>query len=91
MSAEVPVSACCKKSKRNRSHAPSVAVIRSKIEIPDRCLPAAGERRHTAKEAWINPKGGHLGRQPRIWPDPVIFNKVLVPWIIRQANGSTAP
>jgi pimeloyl-ACP methyl ester carboxylesterase len=43
------------------------------------------------KEDWINPKGGHLGRQPKVWPDPVIFNKVLVPWIIRQVNGSAAP
>lgn len=43
------------------------------------------------KEAWINPKGGHLGRQPKVWPDPVIFNKVLVPWIVRQANASAAP
>jgi esterase FrsA len=38
------------------------------------------------KEAWINPQGGHLGRQPKVWPDPVIFNKVLIPWIVRQAN-----
>ena len=39
------------------------------------------------KEAWINPRGGHLGRQPRLWPDPMIFNKVLIPWIVRQANA----
>jgi esterase FrsA len=39
------------------------------------------------KEAWINPQGGHLGRQPKAWPDPVIFNKVLIPWIVRTANG----
>ena len=39
------------------------------------------------KEAWINPQGGHLGRQPKIWPDPLIFNKVLIPWIVRQANA----
>jgi len=45
----------------------------------------------TPKEAWINPKGGHLGRQPKVWPDPIIFNKVLVPWVIRQANRSPAP
>jgi esterase FrsA len=38
------------------------------------------------KEAWINPRGGHLGRQPRVWPDPMIFNKILIPWIVRQAN-----
>jgi dienelactone hydrolase len=45
----------------------------------------------TPKEAWINPKGGHLGRQPKVWPDPAIFNRVLVPWVIRQANGNAAP
>jgi esterase FrsA len=39
------------------------------------------------KEAWINPQGGHLGRQPKAWPDPVIFNKVLIPWIVRTANA----
>jgi len=39
------------------------------------------------KEAWINPQGGHLGRQPKVWPDPAIFNKVLIPWVIRQANA----
>jgi hypothetical protein len=35
------------------------------------------------KEAWINPQGGHLGRQVKVWPDPVIFRKVLVPWLVR--------
>jgi cephalosporin-C deacetylase-like acetyl esterase len=36
------------------------------------------------KEAWINPQGGHLGRQVKIWPDPVIFGKILVPWLVRN-------
>ena len=36
------------------------------------------------KEAWINPQGGHLGRQVKVWPDPVIFRKVLVPWLVRS-------
>jgi len=36
------------------------------------------------KEAWINPQGGHLGRQVRVWPDPVIFRKILVPWLARN-------
>jgi cephalosporin-C deacetylase-like acetyl esterase len=35
------------------------------------------------KEAWVNPQGGHLGRQVKIWPDPVIFRKILVPWLVR--------
>ena len=36
------------------------------------------------KEAWINPQGGHLGRQVKIWPDPMIFKKVIVPWLVRN-------
>jgi hypothetical protein len=40
----------------------------------------------TPKEAWINPQGGHLGRQVKIWPDPVIFRKVLVPWLVRNLS-----
>jgi len=36
------------------------------------------------KEAWINPQGGHLGRQVKIWPDPIIFRKILVPWLVRN-------
>jgi esterase FrsA len=32
------------------------------------------------KEAWINPSGGHLGREKSGWTDPVIFRKVIVPW-----------
>jgi len=36
------------------------------------------------KEAWINPLGGHLGRQVKVWPDPVIFRKILIPWLVRN-------
>jgi esterase FrsA len=36
------------------------------------------------KEAWINPQGGHLGRQVRVWPDPVIFRQVIIPWLVRK-------
>jgi len=35
------------------------------------------------KEAWINPQGGHLGRQVKVWPDPVIFRLVIIPWLVR--------
>jgi esterase FrsA len=38
------------------------------------------------KEAWINPQGGHLGRQVRVWPDSVIFKQVLVPWLVRALD-----
>jgi esterase FrsA len=32
------------------------------------------------KDAWINPSGGHLGRERTGWTDPVIFQKVIIPW-----------
>jgi esterase FrsA len=34
------------------------------------------------KEAWINHKGGHLGRQMGVWPDAVIFKQVVTPWLV---------
>jgi esterase FrsA len=34
------------------------------------------------KTAWINPQGGHLGRQVKVWPDPVIFKQVVIPWLV---------
>ncbi len=37
----------------------------------------------TPKDAWINPAGGHMGRDTRGWRDPVIFAKVTVPWLRR--------
>ena len=36
----------------------------------------------TPKMAWINPAGGHLGRQAKVWPDPRIFNQVIIPWLV---------
>src|SRR5713226_4813622 len=38
------------------------------------------------KEAWINPQGGHLGRQVKVWPDPVIFRQVIIPWLVRKLD-----
>jgi esterase FrsA len=42
------------------------------------------------REAWINPAGGHMGRTPDTWPDPVIFRKVILPWEVRRL-GQKAP
>jgi esterase FrsA len=36
------------------------------------------------KEAWINPRGGHLGRQVGVWPDPKIFQEVIIPWLVKR-------
>ena len=38
------------------------------------------------KDAWINPSGGHLGREAKGWTDPVIFTKVIMPWELRLLN-----
>jgi esterase FrsA len=38
------------------------------------------------KDAWINPQGGHLGRQVKVWPDPVIFKQVIIPWLVRTLD-----
>jgi len=38
------------------------------------------------REAWINPAGGHMGRNAANWPDPVIFRKVILPWELRQLS-----
>ena len=35
------------------------------------------------KEAWINPQGGHLGREVKVWPDPLIFKQVIIPWLVK--------
>lgn len=39
------------------------------------------------KEAWINPAGGHLGRQVGVWPDPRIFKEVIIPWLVKTLLG----
>jgi esterase FrsA len=40
------------------------------------------------KDAWINPSGGHLGRERTGWTDPVIFRKVIIPWEIRTLKDN---
>jgi len=42
------------------------------------------------KDAWINPQGGHLGRQVKVWPDPVIFRQAIIPWLIRTLDVQDA-
>jgi esterase FrsA len=44
----------------------------------------------TPKDAWINPAGGHLGRQMKVWPDPVIFKQVIIPWLVRTLAAPPA-
>jgi len=40
-----------------------------------------------AKEAWVNPKGGHMGRSPE-WPANAIFERILMPWMLRRLHSA---
>ena len=40
------------------------------------------------KTAWVNPQGGHLGRQVGVWPDPRIFKEVIIPWLVHTLEPS---
>jgi esterase FrsA len=42
------------------------------------------------KTAWVNPMGGHLGRQVGVWPDPRIFKEVIIPWLVRTLEPDAA-
>ncbi|MGA9355017.1 MAG: alpha/beta hydrolase [Terriglobales bacterium] len=42
------------------------------------------------KTAWINPLGGHLGRQVGVWPDPRIFKEVIIPWLVHTLQPESA-
>ena len=35
------------------------------------------------KDAWINPRGGHMGRDVHGWRDPRITAEVTMPWFLR--------
>jgi hypothetical protein len=42
------------------------------------------------KTAWVNPQGGHLGRQVGVWPDPRIFKEVIIPWLVKTLQTEPA-
>jgi esterase FrsA len=43
------------------------------------------QRTGTAKEAWVNPQGAHIGRGPG-WPDRKILTDVALPWLVRVVS-----
>jgi esterase FrsA len=36
------------------------------------------------KSAWINPQGGHMGRESSVWSNATIYQKVVRPWLLRH-------
>ena len=43
----------------------------------------------TPKDAWINPQGGHMGRDLKGWSDARIFRTVVMPWILDKVGIKT--
>ena len=39
------------------------------------------------KDIWVHPKGGHMGRDAKSWPDPVIFKRVTTPWLLKALEA----
>lgn len=66
--------------------APSVEPMLIVAGVHDTQVPIADIdlllRSGSAKHAWINPNGGHMGREAQGWIDPAIFTKITMPWII---------
>ena len=62
-------------------------VLDTQVPIADEYLLLS--KGDTPKAAWVNPAGGHLGRQVGVWPDPRIFKEVIIPWLVKtlQATG----
>jgi len=64
-------------------------VLDTQVPISDiYMLLSAGD---VPKYAWINPQGGHLGRQKGVWPDPLIFREVIIPYLVRALGAQPAP
>jgi esterase FrsA len=64
-------------------------VLDTQVPISDiYMLLSAGD---VPKYAWINPQGGHLGRQKGVWPDPVIFREVIIPYLVRALGAQPVP
>ena len=36
------------------------------------------------KYAWVNPLGGHMGRESSVWTNDTIYKKVVVPWLLQK-------
>ncbi len=42
------------------------------------------------KDIWVHPRGGHMGRDAKAWPDPVIFKGGTTPWLLRALGMDPA-
>ncbi|MGE5097660.1 MAG: alpha/beta fold hydrolase [Betaproteobacteria bacterium] len=63
-------------------------VLDTQVPFADaQMLMSSGE---VPKEFWVNPRGGHMGRDAKAWPDPVVFKRVTTPWLLKALEASPA-
>lgn len=75
----------------NRPMAPMLVMGGARdTQVPIADLELLLQTGQTPKEAWINPTGGHMGRDAN-WPDPRTFSDVAMPWLIRMLTNETRP
>lgn len=75
----------------NRPMAPMLVMGGARdTQVPIGDLELLLQTGQTPKEAWINPTGGHMGRDAN-WPDPRTFSDVAMPWLIRMLANETRP
>jgi esterase FrsA len=53
--------------------------------IPNGDLFAVMTSGNAANEAWVHPKGMHMGRVPGEWRDEELLTKVMLPWLKRKS------
>jgi esterase FrsA len=42
----------------------------------------------TPKDLWVHPRGGHMGRDAKTWPDAAIFRRVTTPWLLKMLEAT---
>lgn len=81
---ELPKMSLVKQGLLGKPMAPMLVVTGARdTQVPLADIELLMRSGNVPKESWINPVGGHLGREPHGWTDPVIFTKVIMPWELR--------
>lgn len=83
LSAELEKMSLVRQGILDRPTAPMLVIGGAKdTQVPIADIYLLLSKGETPKTAWINPQGGHLGRQVGVWPDPLIFKTVIIPWLV---------
>jgi hypothetical protein len=91
MAVELPKMSLVKQGLLGKPMAPMLilaGVLDTQVPISDIYLLL--DKGDVPKTAWVNPQGGHLGRQVGVWPDPRIFKEVIIPWLVRTLAPEAA-